>query len=173
MIYSLDEQTPVLVGDHHFIADGTRIVGDVRLEDSVSVWFNCVLRADNDRIAIGERSNVQDGCVLHADPGFPLTIGKSVTVGHRAMLHGCTIGDNSLIGIGSTILNGATIGRNSIVGANSLVTEKQAFPDNSLIFGAPAKVVRRLTEAEIARNAESASHYIENATHYKTSLRDA
>ncbi len=173
MIYSLGEQSPVLVGDHHFIADNATIVGDVRLEDSVSIWFGCVLRADHELIVVGERSNVQDGCVMHADPGFPLTLGKGVTIGHRVILHGCTIGDNSLVGMGSTILNGAVIGRNSIVGGNSLVTEKQAFPDNTLIFGSPAKVVRQLREEEIAANAAAAERYVENAARYESSLRGA
>ena len=171
MIYALGDDEPELVGSGHFLADDAAIIGNIRLLDSASVWFGCVLRGDNEWIEVGEMSNVQDGCVLHTDMGFPLRIGRNVTVGHKAMLHGCTIGDNSLVGIGSTILNGAVIGKNCIVGANSLVTEKQAFPDGSLIFGAPAKVRRELSGAEIASITASAAHYVENAARYRDRLR--
>ena len=171
MIYALGDDEPELVGNGHFLADNAAIIGKIRLLDSASVWFGCVLRGDNEWIEVGEMSNVQDGCVLHTDMGFPLRIGRNVTVGHKAMLHGCTIGDNSLVGIGSTILNGAVIGKNCIVGANSLVTEKQAFPDGSLIFGAPAKVRRELNGAEIASITASAAHYVENAARYRDRLR--
>ena len=170
MIYSLGSNEPELVGDGHFVAPDATIIGNVRLLPGVSVWFNCVLRGDNDWIEVGENSNVQDGCVLHTDPGIPLTIGRNVTIGHKAMLHGCTIGDNSLIGIGSTVMNRAIIGPNTIVGANSLVTEKQAFPDGSLVFGSPARVMRRLTDAEIESIAASATHYVENAARYREQL---
>ena len=170
-MYSLEDRAPILEGDKHFIADSATIIGDVRLLSEASVWFHCVLRGDNDSIEVGARSNVQDGCVLHADPGFPLTIGSGVTVGHRVMLHGCTIGDDSLIGIGSTILNGAIIGRNSLVGAQALVTEGKSFPDGSLILGAPAKVVRSLRDEEVAANREAANHYVENATRYRRRLQ--
>ena len=131
-----------------------------------------MLRGDNEPIEVGAGSNVQDGCVLHTDPGFPLTIAAGVTVGHKVMLHGCTIGENSLIGIGSTILNGASIGRNCLVGANALVTEGKTFPDGSLILGAPARVVRELTEDEVAAVRESARHYVANAARFNTSLRE-
>ena len=171
MIYALGDHEPELVGGGHYVADSAAIIGKIRLLDSASVWFGCVLRGDNEWIEVGEMSNVQDGCVLHTDMGYPLRIGRSVTVGHKAMLHGCTIGDNSLIGIGSTVLNGAVIGKNCIVGANSLVTEKQAFPDGSLIFGSPAKVRRALTEAEIDSITASATHYVENAARYREQLR--
>ena len=171
MIYALGELEPELIGDGHFVAENATIIGKVRLLASASVWYGCILRGDNELIEVGEGSNVQDGSVLHTDMGYPLRIGRRVTVGHKAMLHGCTIGDNSLIGIGSTILNGAVIGRNCIVGANSLVTEKQAFPDGSLIFGAPAKVRRDLTEAEITSITASATHYVENASRYREQLR--
>lgn len=173
MIYKLGDRSPVFEGDGHFIADNATVIGKICLKANSSVWFNCVLRGDNDRIEVGEGSNIQDGCVLHTDPGFPLTIGKGVTVGHKVMLHGCTIGENSLIGIGSTVLNGAKIGNNCLVGANSLVTEGKSFPDGSLILGAPAKVVRELTEEEIAANQESASHYVENAARFREQLSPA
>ena len=173
MIYALDDRSPELVGDGHFVAPNATIIGNVRLLPEASVWFNCVLRGDNEPIEVGAGSNVQDGCVLHTDPGFPLTIGTSVTVGHMVMLHGCTIGDNSLIGIGSTILNGATIGKNCLVGAHSLVTEGKSFPDGSLILGSPARVARELTEEEIAGFTESARHYVTNAARFASSLRGA
>lgn len=173
MIYALGDRSPELVGEDHFVAANATVIGHVRLLPESSIWFNCVLRGDNEPIEVGAGSNVQDGCVLHTDPGFPLTIGASVTVGHKVMLHGCTIGDNSLIGIGSTILNGATIGRNCLVGAHSLVTEGKSFPDGSLILGSPAKAVRELTEEEIAGMTESARHYVANAARFQAKLREA
>ena len=171
MIVTLGDGSPEFVGDGHFVAGNATIIGRVRLREAASVWFGCVLRGDVEWIDVGEGSNVQDGCVLHTDPGFPLTIGAGVTVGHRVMLHGCTVRDNALIGIGSTILNGAIIGRDSIVGANSLVTEKKAFPDGSLILGSPARVVRPLSGDEIAANRASAAHYVANAARYRRELR--
>ena len=172
MIYALGDRSPELVGDGHFVAPNATVIGHVRLLPEASVWFNCVLRGDNEPIEVGAGSNVQDGCVLHTDPGFPLTIGANVTVGHKVMLHGCTIGDNSLVGIGSTILNGATIGRHCLVGAHSLVTEGKSFPDGSLILGSPARVLRELSDEEIAGMTESARHYVANAARFNTSLRD-
>lgn len=171
MILTLGERTPEIQGDGHFIADNATLIGNVRLLPSSSVWFNCVLRGDNEWIEIGAGSNVQDGCILHTDPGYPLTIGAGVTVGHKVMLHGCTIGDNTLVGINSVVLNGARIGRNSVVGANSLVTENKSFPDGSLLLGSPAKVVRELGNDEIAGITESARHYVENAVRFRTSLQ--
>jgi len=171
VIYTLDGGKPVLEGNNIFIADGSRVIGKVRLKAEASVWFNCVLRGDNDWIEIGERSNVQDGSVLHTDPGWPLTIGRGVTVGHKVMLHGCTIDSNALIGIGSTVLNGAVIGSNCIVGANSLVTENKVFPDGSLIMGSPARAVRGLSDEEIAWIAQSADHYVQNAARYLETLQ--
>jgi len=173
MIYKLGDRTPVIEGDGHFIAENATVIGNVCLKANSSVWFNCVLRGDNDLIEVCEGSNIQDGCVLHTDPGYPLTIGRNVTIGHKVMLHGCTIGENSLIGIGSTILNGATIGNNCLVGANALVTEGKSFPDGSLILGAPAKVVRELTDEEITANQESASRYVEKATRFRADLESA
>jgi carbonic anhydrase/acetyltransferase-like protein (isoleucine patch superfamily) len=171
VIYSLDERTPEFEGETHFVADSATVIGNVRVRPKASIWFNCVVRGDNDWIEIGNSSNIQDGCVLHTDPGFPLTIGDGVTVGHTVMLHGCTIGNNSLIGIGSTIMNGAVIGDNCLVGANSLITEGKSFPDGSLILGAPAKVVRSLSDEEIASNAESADRYVQNAAQYIDQLQ--
>jgi carbonic anhydrase/acetyltransferase-like protein (isoleucine patch superfamily) len=170
MIYTLGDRAPVFEGAGHFIADNATIIGSVRLKDKASVWFNCVLRGDNDWLEIGERSNIQDGCVLHTDPGIKLVIGDDVTLGHKTMLHGCEIGDNSLVGIGSTVLNGAKIGSNCIVGAHALVTENKDFPNGSLILGSPAKVVRELTEGEIAHIKSSANVYIENAARFRSDL---
>ena len=173
MIYALEGEAPELLGDTHFVAPNATLIGRVRLHPDASVWFNCVLRGDNEWIEVGQGSNVQDGCVLHTDPGFPLTIGQGVTVGHKVMLHGCTIGDNALIGIGSTILNGATVGENCLVGAHALITEGKSFPDGSLILGSPARVARELSDAEIAAMRESASHYVANATRYLSGLAEA
>lgn len=171
MIYRLEERVPVLEGGGQFIADNATIVGSVRLKAAANVWFGAVLRGDNEWINVGAGSNIQDGCVLHADPGIPLNIGDSVTVGHKAMLHGCTIGNNTLIGIGSIVLNHARIGANSIVGANSLVTEGREYPDGVLLLGSPAKVIRDLTDDEIDFNTWSAKHYVENARRFLSHLR--
>ena len=167
MLYELENISPETVGDGHFVAGNATVIGRVRLQAQSSVWFQVVIRGDNELIDVGARSNVQDACVLHTDPGYPLTIGADVTIGHCVMLHGCTIGDGSLIGIGSTILNGATIGAQSIVGAHALVTEGKSFPERSLILGAPARVVRTLSDAEVAANLQSAAHYVENAARYR------
>ncbi len=171
MIYSLEDRVPVLEGNGQFIADNATIVGNVRLKADASIWFGCVLRGDNDWIVVGANSNIQDSSVLHTDPGIPLHIGDFVTVGHKVMLHGCTIGDNSLIGIGSTVLNGARIGSNCLVGASALITEGKSFPDGTVILGTPAKVVRELSDEEIAGLKETASHYVENAARYLASLQ--
>ena len=171
MIYTLGDRRPEFEGGGHYVADNATIIGSVRVGNRSSVWFNCVLRGDNDWLVIGERSNIQDGSVLHTDPGIELVIGDGVTVGHKVMLHGCAIGNNSLIGIGSTILNAARIGDNCIVGANSLVTENKEFPDGSLIIGSPAKVVRELNDEEIAGIRRSADIYVENAARFSSDLR--
>ena len=173
MIHSLGEVAPELIGDGHYVAHTATVVGNVRLHPNTSIWFNCVVRGDNDLIEIGAGSNIQDGSVLHTDPGFPLNIGSSVTVGHKVMLHGCTIGENSLIGIGSTVLNGARIGNNCLVGAGALITEGKSFDDGKLILGSPARAVRDLSDDEIASIKEAASHYIENAARFRRSLREA
>ena len=150
MKYSFGDRNVVCKGDY-WIAPNAIVIGSVVLENNASVWFNCIVRGDNDIITIGENSQLQDGCVVHADTGFPLTLGKNVSVGHMAMLHGCTVGDGSLIGIKSVILNGAVIGRNCLIGANTLIAEGKEIPDGSLVMGSPGKVVRQLSEAEIKR----------------------
>ena len=170
MKYALGDRAPEFEGAGHFVADNASIIGSVRLKDKASVWFDCVLRGDNDWIVVGERSNIQDGSVLHTDPGIELVVGNDVTVGHKVMLHGCQIGDGSLVGIGSTVLNGAKIGRNCLVGAHALITENKSFPDGSLILGAPAAVVRDLTDDEIALIRRSADIYVENAARFSKSL---
>ena len=171
MIYELGERHPVLEGSGHYIAENASVIGSVRLANESSVWFNCVLRGDNDWIEIGERSNVQDGAVLHTDPGLKLTVGRNVTIGHKVMLHGCTIGDESLIGIGSTILNGATVGSHCVVGAHTLITENKSFPDGTLILGAPARVVRELSDEERAMISTSADVYVANAKRFSEELQ--
>jgi carbonic anhydrase/acetyltransferase-like protein (isoleucine patch superfamily) len=170
MIYSLGDRQPILEGDAHFVADNATIVGHVHLKAESSIWFNCVLRGDNDRIEIGERSNIQDGSVLHTDPGFELIVGNDVTVGHKVMLHGCRIGNNSLIGIGSTIMNGASIGENCVIGAHSLVTENKYFPAGTLILGSPAQVIRDLSGAEISMITRSAEVYVANSKRFRDEL---
>lgn len=166
MMQRLGERVPVLEGDGHFVADSADVIGSVRLQDKSSVWFNAVIRGDNDWITIGPESNVQDGAILHTDPGYELRIGRGVTIGHQVMLHGCTIGDNSLIGIGSVILNGANIGQDCIVGAKSLITEGKEFPDGSLILGSPAKVARALEDSEIQQLRLSSAVYVKNAARF-------
>jgi carbonic anhydrase/acetyltransferase-like protein (isoleucine patch superfamily) len=170
VICSLGDRHPVFEGTQHFVAENATIIGSVVLKHGASVWFNAVLRGDNDLIEIGRNSNVQDGAVLHTDPGIRLTIGESVTVGHQATLHGCTVGDNSLIGIGSCLLNNAVVGKNSIVGAHSLITENKDFPDGVLIVGSPAKVVRDLSEDEWSYLAAAAAIYVEKSARYRTQL---
>jgi carbonic anhydrase/acetyltransferase-like protein (isoleucine patch superfamily) len=170
-LYALDGVSPALPADGRFwIAPGAYVVGKVRLEADVSIWFGAVLRGDNEEIFVGGRSNVQDGALLHTDMGFPLTIGADCTIGHHAILHGCTIGENSLIGMGATLLNGAKIGRNCIVGAGALVTEKKEFPDNSLIIGTPARLARTLDEETAQKLRESAVHYVANGQRYAKGL---
>ncbi len=169
-IYELDGRAPQL-GRGAWVADSAQVIGAVELGEHANVWFGAVLRGDNETLRIGRNSNVQDGSVLHSDAGCPLTLGDDVTVGHQVMLHGCTVGDNSLIGIQSLILNNARIGRNCIVGAGSVVTEGKEFPDNSLIVGSPARVVRTLDEAAAAKLKASAEHYVANARRYAQGLR--
>lgn len=169
-IYEIDGQAPQ-VPESAWVADSAQVMGKVVMGESSSVWFGVVARGDSDVIHIGERSNVQDGCVLHADEGVPLHIGNNVSVGHKVMLHGCTIGDGSLIGIGAIVLNHARIGRNCLVGAGSLVTEGKEFPDNSMILGSPAKVVRTLNEEQLAGLRRAAQHYVDNAQRFRLGLR--
>ncbi len=170
MIFRLEDRVPVFEGTDHFVAANASIIGAVTLKSHASVWFNAVIRADNDAIEIGERSNIQDGAVLHTDAGIPLLLGNGVTVGHRAMLHGCRIGHNTLIGIGSTILNHSLIGENSVVGANSLITEGKSYPDGSLIMGSPAKVIRPLDKDEIAQIGQAARSYVDKCKLYRDKL---
>ena len=171
-VYALDEHEPQLpVEGHVFVAPDAHVVGRVRLRAEVGIWFGAVLRGDVADIGVGARTNIQDGAVLHADAGFPLEIGEGCTIGHRAIVHGCTIGDNSLIGMGATVLNGARIGRDCLVGAGALVTEGKAFPDGSLILGVPAKVVRALDAAAIEGLRRSAEHYVANARRFREGLR--
>ena len=166
MIYDLEKNVPEISADS-WVAPNAIIIGKVKLEKNSSIWFNAVLRGDIEKIVIGENSNIQDGSVLHTDPGCPLTVGKGVTVGHMVMLHGCEISDDALIGIGSTILNKAKIGKNCIIGANTLVTENKVIPDNSLVLGSPGKVIRKVTDDEIKVICENAKHYVKNSKRYK------
>lgn len=172
MKYSLNGQRVTLEGSGHFIAPNAAVIGNVTLKDRSSVWFSCVLRGDAERIEIGAGSNIQDGSVLHADPGFPLVIGDKVTVGHNAMLHGCTVGEGSLVGIAAVVLNGARIGRNCLIGAGALVTEGMEIPDGSLVLGAPAKVRRQFSEEEQAAIGRNAEHYVRNAAAFLEGLEE-
>lgn len=170
MIYDLQDRRLVTRGDY-WIAPTASVIGSVVLEHNASVWFNVVIRGDNDLITIGENSNIQDGAVLHTDYGIPLVVGANVTVGHKAMLHGCTIGDNSLIGINAVILNNARIGRNCIIGANALIPEGKEIPDNSLVMGSPGKVVKEISEMQAMRIQLGALHYVENFKRYREHLK--
>lgn len=169
MIYALDERRVQAEADY-FVADSASVIGSVLLKADASVWFGAVIRGDNELITIGEGSNIQECSVLHTDPGYPLTIGSNCTIGHKVMLHGCTIGDNSLIGINAVILNGAKIGRNCLIGAGALITEGKEIPDNSLVMGAPGKVVRTLDDKAAAGLTQSAQHYVENFKRFKAGL---
>ena len=169
--YSLDGHQPELPEDgDYWIAPSADVIGKVKLESGASVWFGAVLRGDNELITIGEGSNVQDCSILHTDPGFPLTTGKNVTIGHRAMLHGCTIGDNALIGMGATVLNGAVIGPNAVIGAGALVAEGKEIPANALVMGIPGKVVRTLTDEQAEQMAYAGPHYVENQRRYRKGM---
>jgi carbonic anhydrase/acetyltransferase-like protein (isoleucine patch superfamily) len=171
-LYALDDRTPELPPPGQFwIAPDAHVIGQVRLGADVGVWFGAVVRGDNELIEIGARSNIQEGAMLHTDPGAPLSLGEGCTIGHHAILHGCVIGDNCLVGMGTTVLNHARIGRNCLIGANALVTEGKEFPDNSLIVGAPAKVVRSLDADAIARLTLSAQAYVGNWRRYASGLK--
>ena len=169
-IYQLGEHTPV-IDPSAYIADTANIIGKAEIQAHASVWFHVTIRGDNERITVGENSNVQEGCVLHTDPGYPLTIGKNVTIGHQAMLHGCTIGEGALVGIQAVILNGAKIGKNCLVGAGALVTEGKEFPDNSLIVGSPAKVARTLSDEDVTRLHGNTRNYVERGKLFKANLK--
>ncbi|WP_371185740.1 gamma carbonic anhydrase family protein [Thalassotalea maritima] len=165
MIYQLDNKKPQFHGNN-FIAPTAVAIGDVSIAEDVNIWFNVVIRADNDHIAIGKGSNIQDGCVLHVDKGYPMHIGAHVTVGHKAMLHGCEIGENTLIGINAVILNGAQIGKNCIIGANALIPEGMQVPDNSMVLGCPGKIVKQVTDEQQAMLANAAPHYVKHGEYY-------
>ena len=170
MIYEVNGHTPK-IDPESWVASNAVLIGRVELKKNSNIWFNATLRGDVENIHIGEGSNIQDGSVLHTDPGYPLKVGKNVTIGHLVMLHGCTIGDNSLIGIGAVILNNAKIGKNCIIGAKALITENKEIPDNSLVVGSPGKVIRKLTEEEIQAVEKNAIRYQENWKKYSKSLK--
>ncbi|MBZ2189558.1 gamma carbonic anhydrase family protein [Alcanivorax sp. JB21] len=170
MIYRIGSRALELKGEHYWIAPNATVIGSVVLGNNASIWFNAVLRADNDTITIGDDTNIQDGAVLHVDPGVPLTIGKGVTVGHKVMLHGCTIGDNTLIGINAVVLNRVKIGNNCIIGANSLVPEGMEIPDNSLVMGSPAKVVKEIGDGHKAMITMGGMHYVAHGQHFAKEL---
>ena len=171
-LYALGDAEPQLPGNGEcWVAPDAHVIGKVRLGARVGIWFGAVLRGDNELIDIGAGTNIQEGVVIHTDMGYPATVGANCTIGHRAIIHGCTIGDNSLIGMGATVLNGARIGRNCLVGANALVTEGREFPDNTLIVGAPAKAIRSLDERAIEALTKSAEHYVENWRRFARDLR--
>jgi len=170
-VHQLGDLTPRIAASA-WVADNATVLGNVVLGEDASVWFGVVIRGDTERIEIGRGSNIQDNSVVHADAGFPVQVGENVTVGHQAMLHGCSVGDHSLIGIQAVVLNGAKIGRHCLVGAGALVTEGQSFPDGSLILGTPARVVRQLTDEQQRGLEKSAEHYVENARRYKAGLKE-
>lgn len=169
--FKLGNRVPVR-GKDVFVADNATVIGSVELQDNSSIWFGVVIRGDNDQITVGEASNIQDNAVLHTDGGIPLTLGKGVTVGHHVMLHGCTIGDYSLIGINAVVLNKARIGKHCIIGANALIPEGMDIPDGSLVVGSPAVIKRQLSEAQCRLLEASAAHYVQNARRYRTELEE-
>ena len=168
-LYRIGDEAPRL-GEGAWVADSATVLGRVELGEGANVWYGAVLRGDNEWITLGPRTNIQDGSVLHTDMGFPLTLGADVTVGHQVMMHGCTVGENTLIGIQAVVMNGAKIGRNSIVGAGALVTEGKEFPDNSLIVGSPAKAIRTLTDDQVAKLKMNAAHYVHNAARHRDTV---
>jgi carbonic anhydrase/acetyltransferase-like protein (isoleucine patch superfamily) len=170
-LFAIGERRVQLLGDHHYVAHDATLVGDITLHNEVSIWFKVVIRAENDRITIGERCNIQDASVLHVDPGYPMTLGNSVSVGHKVMLHGCTIGDGSLIGINSVVMNGARIGRGTLIGANTLIAEGKEIPDGVLVLGSPGKIVRELKQEERDYLLKVASGYVDRSRFYKTNLK--
>ena len=169
-IYALGDRVPVL-GEGVWVAEDARVIGKVSLGKRVSIWFNAVLRGDNDPITVGDDTNIQDGAVLHTDDGVPLTLGSHVSVGHMAILHGCTVGDGTLIGMNAAVLNGAVIGKHCLIGAKALIPEGKVIPDRSLVVGTPGRIIRELTDDEVARIWASAETYVNNAERFRTSLR--
>ena len=170
-LYSIGERRVTLLGKDHFIAPDATLVGDITLESATSIWFQVVIRAENDRIHIGEGCNIQDGSVLHVDPGYPLTIGRNVSVGHKVMLHGCTIGEGSLVGINSVVMNGAKVGKGVLVGANTLIAEGKEIPDGVLVLGSPGRVVRELTQEQKDYLIKVARGYVERGKYYNSNLK--
>ncbi len=171
-LYSIGDKRVELRGAHHYIAHDATLIGAITLEADVNIWFKVVIRAENDVVRIGEATNVQDGSVLHVDPGFPLTLGRRVTIGHKVMLHGCTVGDGSLVGINSVVMNGARIGAGSLIGANTLISEGKEIPDGVLVLGSPGKIVRDLTAEERDNLLRTAAGYVERSKHYKIDFRE-
>ena len=170
-LFAIGERRVQLLGEHHYVAHDATLVGDITLHNETSIWFKVVIRAENDRITIGERCNIQDASVLHVDPGYPMTLGKNVSVGHKVMLHGCTVGDGSLIGINSVIMNGARIGRGTLSGANTLIAEGKEIPDGVLVLGSPGKIKRELSQEERNYLLKVASGYVERSRFYKKNLQ--
>jgi carbonic anhydrase/acetyltransferase-like protein (isoleucine patch superfamily) len=170
-LFAIGERRVQLVGQHHYIAHDATLVGDITLHNDVSIWFQVVIRAENDRITIGEGCNIQDASVLHVDPGYPLTLAKNVSIGHKVMLHGCSVGEGSLIGINSVIMNGARIGKGTLIGANTLIAEGKEIPDGVLVLGSPGKIVRELKPEERANLLKVASGYVERSKFYKKNLK--
>jgi carbonic anhydrase/acetyltransferase-like protein (isoleucine patch superfamily) len=170
-LYAIGARRPELRGEHHFIAHDATLVGSIVLDSHVNVWFKVVIRADNDQVTIGEGCNIQDGSVLHVDPGYPLTLARRVTIGHKAMLHGCSIGEGSLVGINSVVMNGARIGRHTLIGANSLIAEGKEIPDGVLVLGSPGKIVRELKPEEKDFLLQIAQGYVERARLYRDSFK--
>jgi carbonic anhydrase/acetyltransferase-like protein (isoleucine patch superfamily) len=170
-LFSIGERRVQLRGEHHYIAYDATLVGSIVLEDNVNVWFKVVIRADNDQVTIGEGTNIQDGSVLHVDPGYPMNLARRLTIGHKVMLHGCTVGEGSLVGINSVVMNGARIGRNSLIGANTLIAEGKEIPDGVLVLGSPGKVVRHLKQEEKDYLLKIAQGYIDRSRFYKDNLK--
>jgi carbonic anhydrase/acetyltransferase-like protein (isoleucine patch superfamily) len=171
-LFSIGDKRVELLGERHFIAHDATLVGAITLEAHANIWFQVLIRAENDTVRIGASTNVQDGSVLHVDPGFPLTLGKRVTIGHKVMLHGCTIGEGSLVGINSVVMNGARVGRGTLIGANTLIAEGKEIPDGVLVLGSPGKIVRELKPEERANLLRIADGYVERAQRYRTEFRE-
>ena len=170
MIYNLGDKKVKFKSENYYIANGAHVIGDVEIGENASIWFNAVIRADGGSVIIGDDSNVQDGCVLHVEAWNKLVIGRGVTIGHKVMLHGCTVGDNSLVGINSVVLDDAVIGKNCLIGANSLIKSKMVIPDGSVVMGSPGKIVRQITEVEIKIIEAAAKHYVENGKKFRDML---
>ena len=170
-VFSIGNRVPRFIGEHHYIAHDATLVGDITLENNVNIWFQVVIRAENDRVHIGEGCNIQDGSVLHVDPGYPLTLARNVSIGHKVMLHGCSIGEGTLIGINSVVMNGAKIGRGVLVGANTLIAEGKEIPDGVLVLGSPGKIIRELKAEDREYLLRIATGYVERSRMYKKELR--